>query len=106
MPRAYLPRLVSRPRVADSFHLDETAKKRICKTLSLKGLQNSTVEWIEGAVNCHRAIASGSASTTIANRFWHCTTSKSLGALGRNSLNYLRMIAPLSITRHTMHFNR
>jgi hypothetical protein len=53
--------------VADSFHLDEIAKKCICETLSLKRLQESTVKSIEHAVNCHRAIASGSASTTVAN---------------------------------------
>jgi hypothetical protein len=67
MPRAKLPLLVSPPRVADTFHLDETAKKCICKTLSSRRLQDSTVEAIEVAVNCHRAIASGSASTTVAN---------------------------------------
>jgi hypothetical protein len=67
MPRPYLPRLGSRPKVADSFHLDPAAKRSIAETLGLKDLPESTVESIDRAVNCYRATKSGSASTTVAN---------------------------------------
>jgi hypothetical protein len=67
MPRPYLPRLVSRPKVPDSFHLDAEAKKCIADTIGLKNLPKPTVESIDWCVNCYRATISGSASTTVAN---------------------------------------
>jgi hypothetical protein len=67
MPRPYLPRLISRPKVADSFHLDAPAIRNIGKILGLKKLPKCTVESIDWAVNCYRATISGSASTTVAN---------------------------------------
>jgi hypothetical protein len=67
MPRPYLPRLVPRRKAADSFHLDEAAKKCITKTLGLEKLARRTVESIDWAVNCYRATTSGSTSTTVAN---------------------------------------
>jgi hypothetical protein len=89
MPRAYLPRLVSRPRVADSFHLDERAKKCICETLSLKELRSGTVKSIEWAVNCYRATTSGSASTTVANTLLALRQFEKLGRPREESLALL-----------------
>jgi hypothetical protein len=67
MPRPYLPLLISRPNVDDAFHLDASAKRYIGRALDLKELPGRTIESIDRAVNCYRATASGSRSTTVAN---------------------------------------
>jgi hypothetical protein len=87
MPRPFLPRLIAPPRVADSFHLDEPAKKDIGKTLGLKELPNDTVESIEWAVNCYRTTISGSASTTVANTLLALQQLEKRGRARRDSLS-------------------
>src|SRR6516165_10814932 len=67
MPRSYLPRLLSPPKVTNTFHLDATAKRGIAWTLGLKELPKSVVKSIDWAVNCYRATEPGSPSTTVAN---------------------------------------
>jgi hypothetical protein len=67
MPRPYLPRLVPRPKVVDSFCLATSEKKSIGKVLGLAKLPRRSVESINWAVNCYRATTSGSPSTTVAN---------------------------------------
>jgi len=54
MPRPSLPRLVPRPKVVDSFHLNASAKRDIANIVGLKELPESTVESIDRAVNCPR----------------------------------------------------
>jgi hypothetical protein len=53
--------------VADSFRLDATAERAIAEVLGLEELSGPTVESINWAVNCYRATAPGSSSTTVAN---------------------------------------
>src|SRR5262245_6862651 len=67
MPRPYLPCFVSGQKVADAFQLDVAAKRDIARTLGLEKLPRGTVDSINRAVNCYRATASGSKSTTVAN---------------------------------------
>jgi len=67
MPRPSLPKLFPRPKPANSFRLDASAKRDIAQTLGLKSLPKHTAGAIERAVNCYNATKSGSASTTVAN---------------------------------------
>jgi hypothetical protein len=67
MPRPYLPRLLPKVRVVQSFQLDEPANRSIARTINLKKLPPCRVKSVNWAVNCYRATQSGSASTTLAN---------------------------------------
>jgi hypothetical protein len=67
MPRPYLPRLASPPKVTESFRLYRTASRSIAQTIDLQELPPRTAKLITRAVNCYRATKSGSASTTVAN---------------------------------------
>jgi hypothetical protein len=53
--------------MAESFRLDQAAKRCIAQIIDLKRLAPRTIESINWAVNCYRAGKSGSASTTVAN---------------------------------------
>jgi hypothetical protein len=47
MPRPYLPRLVPKPRVDESFRLDEAANKAIARLFDFKELDRHTVDPID-----------------------------------------------------------
>lgn len=66
MPRAYVPRLIPRPK-AGSFKLDPASERAIARTFGLERLPTETVEQVEAAVAAYRATEAGSQSTTVAN---------------------------------------
>jgi len=89
MPRPYLPRLVPKPRVHESFRLDGAANKVIARLVDFKELDRQTVESINRVVNCYRATQSGSASTTVANTLFALSQLKKRGRAREESLKLL-----------------
>ena len=89
MPRPYLPRLVPKPRVHESFRLDGAANKVIARLFDFKELDRQTVESINRVVNCYRATQSGSASTTVANTLFALSQLKKRGRAREESLKLL-----------------
>jgi hypothetical protein len=89
MPRPFLPRLLPRRRVIESFRLDEQANIDIARTIDLEKLSPRTVKSINQAVNSYRATESGSASTTIANTLLALGQLKKSGRAREESLRLL-----------------
>src|SRR6516225_10950904 len=89
MPRPYLPRLMPKPRVHESFRLDGAANKVIARLFDFKELDRQTVESINRVVNCYRATQSGSASTTVANTRFTLSQLKKRGRAREESLKLL-----------------
>ena len=89
MPRPYLPRLMPKPRVHESFRLDGAANKVIARLFDFKELDRQTVESINRVVNCYRATQSGSASTTVANTLFALSQLKKRGRAREESLKLL-----------------
>jgi hypothetical protein len=87
MPRPSLPRLLPHPKVADSFHLDASAKRDIANIVGLKELSERTVESIDLAVNCYRATIRGSKDTTVANTRFALRQLKKRGRAREDALN-------------------
>lgn len=89
MPRAYLPRLVERPKPIP-FKLRRGEKRSIARTIGANQLPPDVSELIEWNVTCYRATKEGSTSCTVANtRF----TLRQLQAKGRSRREALELLA-------------
>ena len=87
MPRPSLPRLVPRPKVVDSFHLNASAKRDIANIVGLKELPESTAESIDRTVNCYRATIRGSEDATVGNTLYALQQLEKRGRAREDALN-------------------